>query len=155
MKVLKKSFIAICLLLSLLFGLTFATVPAKADTGNYSGEEVQPRGIYTSLSLTIDGGNGEVWATAKNAFTMFPSSVYVIVQLYSSETYQDSYLNMKLEAQNVTKDLDMGKTITAAASTNGTKRYWKARAYYKVDKKDWKEKLSDTWLFDGDGIVVL
>ncbi len=154
MKTIKKLIVPFIALMSLLCVLCFTTVNAKAETTNQN-EEVETRGIYTSLDLKIDGRNGEVWATVKNKFTLFPSTVYVIVQLYSSETYQDSWQNMTLVCQNSITDLDQGNSITTSASTNGEQKYWKARAYYKIDNKAWQEKTTETWLMNGDGIIVL
>lgn len=155
MKIIKRTFLVLCFVLFVLC-LSFTNIVAKADMGNINNEEgVHPRGVYTSLKLSIDGNNGEVWAMAKNKFTLFSSTVYVVVQLYSSETYQDSYLSMYLESQNSISDLDMGETITAKAPTNGIKRYWKARMYYRIDNKDWQEEVTQTWLFNENGIIVM
>ena len=50
---------------------------------------IEPR-LFTSLSISLNGGNGKVWATVKNDFTLFPSTVLVIVQLYTSYNYCES-----------------------------------------------------------------
>lgn len=156
-------FVALAFLLLSALSILFNNAFAKADVNeeeneviieNDYSEEVTPYGLFTSLTLTIDGGDGSVWSTAKNSFTLFPASVAVVVEIYSSNTYQDSYKNMTLENRQYINDLDMGKSITASASTNGTQRYWKGRMYYKVDSKDWQEKVTSTWLCDANGIVV-
>lgn len=154
MKISKKFIVSFLAVTLLVCASGFTTVYAKAKTVD-SNEEVEPRGIYTTLELNIYGNEGQVWATVKNKFTLFPSTVYVIVQLYSSDTYQESYQNMTLASQNSILDLDQGHTLTTSASTNGEQKYWQARAYYKIDRKDWQEKTTETWLIGGDGIVVL
>lgn len=50
---------------------------------------MSPYGLATSLSLSINSGNGKVWATVKNDLTVFSSTVIVIVQLYSSDSYAE------------------------------------------------------------------
>lgn len=40
--------------------------------------DVEPYGLFTSLSISINGGNGKVWATVKNDFTLFPATVIVV-----------------------------------------------------------------------------
>ena len=103
-----------------------------------------PRGLFTSLSISINGGEGKVWGTVKNDVTIFPSTVIVIVELYSSTTYEESHLNMQLEARVYTEDLNMGKTITATSTTGGVQKYWHARSRYKVDNGAWKELSTGT-----------
>ncbi len=133
-------------------------VLAKAEeTSNLSAgydEENTVRGIYTSLSLSINGGDSKVWATVKNDITIFPSDVYVVVELYSSNTYQESYTDMELVSINSTPDLNMGKTITAEASTGGVQKYWHGRMRYKVDNGAWKEGSTGTMHYDGDGTFL-
>lgn len=85
-----------------------------------------------------------LWTTVKNDVTIFPATVIVIVELYSSDTYQESYLNMKLVAREYIADLNMGQTITATASTGGQTKYWNGRAYYKVDNYAWKDIVTGT-----------
>lgn len=62
---------------------------------------------------------------------------------------------MTLVSQNSITDLDMGKSISTSASTNGMKKYWQARTYYRIDKKDWSSRNTATYLFDENGIIVL
>ncbi|MDE7163669.1 MAG: hypothetical protein K2O44_06330 [Clostridia bacterium] len=111
--------------------------------------EIEPR--WTSLSLSIDCGDGKVWATAKNDFTLISSKVVVIVLLYSSTTYTESYLDMYMESNNETSDLDMGKTITTEASTGGVEKYWIARMRYKINGGDWKTKEMGPYRISGSG----
>lgn len=57
------------------------------------GGDVSTRGIYTSIVVAIDGGDGKVWTTAKNDLTIFPSTVPVIVELYTSDVFK-SYIQI-------------------------------------------------------------
>ena len=163
MKKIKKTvLLTLLMLLSAVFclciGSQFATAETvQKDGSEYSSgqEEIAPRGLYTDLQFALNGENGQVWASVKNKFTLFPSTVTVNIELYRSDTYQDNYNNMTLVATNYIYDLDQGETLTASASTNSKQSYWKARAYYKIDKKDIREYLSDTLLFNADGIRVL
>ncbi len=97
-------------------------------------------GLGTSLSLSINGGNGKVWATVKNDFTFLPSTVIVIVQLYSSDTYAESYTEMELVCMNSIGDLDIGQTITTEAETGGVEKFWLARMRYKIDGDIWQSR---------------
>ena len=102
--------------------------------------QVTPYGLTTSLSLAINSGDGKVWATVKNDLTVFSSTVVVIVQLYSSNTYAESYTEMELVCMNSIADLDMGKTITTEAETGGVEKFWLARMRYKIDKGSWSSR---------------
>lgn len=111
-------------------------------------------GIYTSLSLSINGGDGMVWATVKNDVTVFPATVIVIVELYCSVNYEESYSDMTMVARNYTADLDMGDTIVAEYSTGGVQQYWQARMRYKIDKNEWEAKQTGTCLYSADGTFL-
>lgn len=118
-------------------------------------EVAEPYGILTTLVLTIDGNDGYVWAKATNKITIFPSTVRVIVELYSSMTYQESYLDMEQEGRKYVHDLDMGQSVTLKVPTNGIQRYWKARMLFKVDNDDWDTRVTSTWLLDENGIIII
>lgn len=121
-----------------------------------AGEEVaEPYGLFTALALSIDGNDGYVWAKATNKITIFPSTVRVIVELYSSMTYQESYLDMEQEGRKYVHDLDMGQSVTLKVPTNGIQRYWKARMLFKVDNDDWDTRVTSTWLLDENGIIII
>jgi len=120
----------------------------------YVNTEPSTRGIYTALSLSINGGDGKVWATVKNDFTLFPATVIVVVELYASDTYHEDYRQMTLISRNTTGDLNIGKTISAEASTEGVQRYWQARMRYKIDNKAWEERVTDSLLCDADGNYI-
>ena len=93
-----------------------------------------------NLSLSINGGDGKVWATVKNTWTWVSSKVVVIVLLYSSDTYCEDYLEMRMESNNEISDLNMGKSITTEAPTGGVEKYWLARARYKINNGEWRVK---------------
>lgn len=117
-------------------------------------EEAETRGIYTSLSLSMDGGSGRVWATAKNDLTIFPSTVKVTVELYCSDVYYASYEKMTLVAQNSIEDLNMGESITVNYSTGGKQKYWQGRMVYKIDNKFPETKVTQTMIFDANGNFI-
>ena len=128
---------------------------AKAETVTTPNtQESILRGIYTSMGITLDGGNGKVWVTASNHLTILPSTVWVRVELYSSETYQSSYEDMTLVASNSIADLNMGESIIAEASTGGVQKYWCGCVKYKVDNKQLEEMITGTFLFTADGTLV-
>lgn len=97
-------------------------------------------GLTTSLSITLNGGNGKVWATVRNDLTVFNATVIVIVQLYSSDTYAESYTEMERVSMNSIGDLDMGKTISTEAETGGVEKFWLARMRYKIDDASWSSR---------------
>lgn len=139
----------------LLFSVSSINAYAQTETNKaeIKTEEAgsETRGIYTSLSIAINGGDGKVWVTVKNDITIFPATVRVIVELYSSDTYQESYENMQLESRVATEDLDMGNTITAQSSTGGEQKYWLGRTRYRIDAGQWEEMNTGTYLCDEEG----
>ena len=144
---LRTTVILLCMLIcvsALLFasgyGITLADGQVRAEEQR-TEESVSPR-LFATLSLTIGGGDGKVYARAKNDFTLFMSTVAVVVELYYSDTYASDYTQMTLAAVNSTADLDMGTTITAEASTGGVEGYWLGRMRYKENNDDWK--IEDT-----------
>ena len=108
-------------------------------------------GLTTSLSLSINSGDGKVWATVRNDLTVFSSTVIVIVQLYSSDTYAESYTEMELVCMNSIADLDMGKTISTEAETGGVEKFWLARMRYKIDKGSWSSRDTGACRISGSG----
>ena len=128
---------------------------AAQDEISYENVEgVETKGIYTSLSLSMDGGSGRVWATAKNDLTIFPSTVKVTVELYCSDVYYASYEKMTLAAQNSIDDLNMGESITVNCSTGGKQKYWQGRMVYKIDNKFPETKVTQTMIFDANGNFI-
>ena len=149
----------LCIVMAYMFGFNSYHVKAEnlkeeIETDSeteISDEDISTRGIFTSLSLSIQGGNGKVWATVKNDLTVFPSTVYVIVELYVSTVYQEKHEDMTLNAINSTKDLNMGQTLTAEASTGGVEQFWQGRMRYKVDNKAWVTKDTCTYRYSAEG----
>lgn len=117
---------------------------------NGSEDEMEPYATV-SLSISLNGGDGKVWATVRNDFSLFFPTVGVIVELYSSSTYCESYTDMELVSINSITDLNIYKTIVASASTDGVQKYWQGRMRYKINGGDWKEKSTGTGLYDGNG----
>ena len=126
-------------------------IPKIFQDANKTEEEISTRGIFTSLSISLNGGNGKVWTKVKNDVTIFPSTVLVIVELYCSDDYQEKYENMTLVQRKSTEDLNMGDTIVAEGFTGGKQKYWQGRARYKVDNKGWEELNTGTGLYSADG----
>ncbi len=112
---------------------------------------MSPYGLATSLSLSINSGNGKVWATVKNDLTVFSSTVIVIVQLYSSDSYAESYTQMELVCMNSIADLNIGKTITTEAETGGVEKFWLARMRYKVDNGSWSSRQTGACRISASG----
>lgn len=128
---------------------------AAQDEISYENvEEVETRGIFTSLSLSMDGGNGRVVVTAKNDLTIFPSTVRVIVELYCSDVAQKNYADMTLVAQKSIDDLNIGESISAEYLTGGKVKYWQGRMSYRIDNKFWEEKTTGTMKIDADGNFI-
>ena len=125
--------------------LSWLLMLSSVLTAKAKEEKVEPYGVYT---------NGEIFATAKNKFTLGNSTIIVDLYLYSSSTYSEDYNQMKLESYRNTPDLDQGKTLDARASTNGEQKYWRAVMRYKFDSRDWVERQTRTVLFNGYGQVL-
>jgi len=143
-------------LTSLAAGIALCATGIPEKQTAYAAEKggsatASPDGIFTSLSVSLNCGDGMVWATARNDMTLFPATVSVYVELYSSVEYQSSYLKMTQESYSYTSDLDMGETLTATVATGGVQKYWMARIYYRVDNKDWSEKTTSVQLISGAG----
>lgn len=132
--------------------LALAETSVKNEgTNAVKDDTASPQGSYVHLTLTINGGNGRMVATVKNDLTVFPATVFVIVELYSSDTYQDSYTTMTRMMTTSIADLNMGKTITAECSTGGVQKFWQARMKYRVNNGPWKSEETRTILCDADG----
>ena len=123
----------------------------SSEETTQTDEEVSTRGIFTSLSLSINGGDGKVWATVRNDITIFPATVQVIVEIYYSEEYQESYENMTVADRQATTDLNMGDSIVAEASTNGRELYWQGHMRCKIDNKAWETRSTGTIHYSANG----
>lgn len=119
-----------------------------------TGENIEPRALIVDLSISLNSGNGKVWVTAKNEFTLFPATVKVELELYSSDTYCSSYEQMTLVEKKTVDDLNIGESFNAEAFTGGKPKYWCGRMNYKVDKKDWKTSVTGIYQIDGNGNVI-
>ncbi len=155
------TFIVILCALFLISSINSYEAFAQSDTQNdvtandiEDNGEASPYGLFTSLSLSINGGNSKIWATVKNDFTLFPSTVTVIVELYSSNTYYESHTDMELVSINSIEDLNMGKSIVAECSTGGVQKYWQARMRYKIDNGGWQSRTTGTMLYSADGTYL-
>ena len=159
MKKMKKAIMSVmAVMLTAAQSVAFASCGNEtADSGSEKKTSVMeengaPLGIYTDLQFVLNGENATVKASVKNKFTLFPSTVTVNLELYRSQKYEDNVSAMTLFASNYIYDLDQGETLTAKASTDGRKSYWKAKASYKVDNKSWKQEYSETVFLDENGI---
>ena len=147
------------LTLSCLLALTFTSLASCApyqanalgETQTEADDTTGDRGLFVTLSISINGSNGQVYTTARHDFSIFSSTVIVYLYLYCSDTYQESYSNMTLVSSEYTGDLDLGVSITAYGSTNNTQKYWQGRMYYKIDNGAWEERVSGTLLFSASG----
>lgn len=160
LKLLGLGLIAIIMCIVIL-GIVPVTAMAETTTDEIDNSlfindyDVEPYALFVSVSVAIDGANGEVWAAAQTKSAIFAKAIYVVLELYSSDTYQDSYLNMTLEKRVSTANLAKGDIIKAVMPTNGVQKYWRGRMYYKADSANWKYAETSTALFDPNGIVVL
>lgn len=154
---LKKTFAVAAL--SLLLGTGAAcigteVIDADAAVNPEPTETAEPYGLFVNMSIGLTNEGATIIAVAKNEFTLLPSTVEVIVELYSSESYQTTYLNMTLENRAYIADLDQGQSLSTSASTNGQQRWWIARTSYKRDASAWKELVTTACLYDGDGNFI-
>ncbi len=112
------------------------------------------RGLFTTLSVSLNGGNGKIWATGKNEFTLFSSTIYVVVMLYSSSVYCENFSEMILIGSNYSSDLDMGETVVTEAFINGVQKYWLGCMRYKIDNGSWAEKDTGVLLYSAQGDFI-
>ena len=146
----------VCALASIFFlfaGCSDKSLNMRSDNQLQSPEDSE-YGIYTKLTLTLDCGDGKVWATVKNTYTLLPSTVRVTVELYKSERPVSSYREMELAAENSINDLDIFQTVTAEAPTGGRAYYWQARMYYRIDNGDWQERVTNIMLISYNGKII-
>lgn len=158
-----KGFICAMLCCVLLLSVTLICLNANivyaapqdyaVESGEVEEADEEEASTYelANLSLSINCGDGKVWATVKNDFAWFSPTVVVVVLLYSSDTYTESYNDMLLISYNETGDLNMGKTITTEAETGGVEKYWIARTRYKINKDEWKSMNTGVCRISGSG----
>ena len=152
MKKLKKLFLPVVAALS--FVLLLCPCLGNAAPVSVSAEASETRGLVTNLSLSINGGNGIVWAKVKNNFTLFPSVIVVYLELYSSYEYTEDYTEMTCVKRVMIADLNQGETLETSAPTNGEQKYWCARMRFKFDQREWEERTTGTYLCDSDGNII-
>ena len=136
---------------SLALGMCFAVsaCDGKSAASYVDPEESATHSIITKLNLNIDFSGDKAVAKVKNTFTLFPATATVYVYLYYSADFTDDYTAMTELANNYTPDLDMGKTLTASASTVNRGGYYLARMRYKIDSREWNESVTDVYYRDG------
>ena len=130
-------------------GLTYragAAENAEAEGSVSVQEESASPRIFAHLTLSISGGDGRgnIYATVKNEFTLFPSTVNVVVSLYSSPIASTDYENMQLQATANSNDLNMGTTLL----------YWYAVAEYQEGGGAWKTIEAGPALYDARGYYI-
>lgn len=128
-----------------------AAVQESAPAAYAAEAEADPRGLIANLSIRMGSEGDRIWGQAKNNFTLFPSTIEVYVELYSSTEYPYSFREMELEAEDYTADLNMGDALRVYASTGGEQKYWLARMRYKFDDRNWAEELTPIAIYSADG----
>lgn len=149
----KITAISMLLIAVLLFALisTFAYATAYADVNDDTQEEVQPRGIMCTISISLKGDKEcTMTATARNEFTLGKSTIRVIVELYSADFYATDSSQMTLVASNEIADLNIYKSISASEYTYNKMLFWCARVKYKFDNEDWVAKETKVALYDAN-----
>ena len=154
----KKLFVALAAALVCFVTLCMCMFTGFASADAQSSDDMQDSdvapNILLSFSLAINGGDGRVYGSAKNEFTLFPSTVYARVELYRSVERNYSYENMELVSVNSTNDLNMGETLEASFPTDYEQWYWQGRIYYSFDHQAWKSVVTGCYLADGLGGII-
>ena len=152
----KNKFVG-CLLAGVLLGGvacgTALAAPPKVASAAVA-DTAEPYGLIANVSVQMQCNSTQVWAIAKNDFTLFPSEVYVEVVLYSSTTYTENISSMQEEARNSIDDLDMGKSIEARADIDGRDLYWRALVNYRKDGGALTTKETSTYHISADGRLL-
>ncbi len=158
----RNSFLAVILAAFMVALLCFVYSPFSASGMAYASEaseteqceEILDRGIFVNVSISINGGNNQVWATAKHDFSIFSTTVEIYVYLYYSTFLTTDYTDMTLAASAYTSNLARGSSISATAATDGEQRYWISRMYYKIDNKDWESRVVRPVLYSSTGELI-
>lgn len=153
----RKNKVVGCLLAGVLLGglvCGAASVSPSKVASAAVADTAEPYGLHASVSVQMQCNSTQVWASAKNDFTLFPSKVYVEIVLYSSTAYTENVSSMQEEARNSIADLDMGKSIEARADIDGRDLYWRARIRYNRDNGNWVTKETATYYILGDGTLI-
>lgn len=151
-----KTILCLMLISALISCIALCSIGSTASAATSNPEpDAETLGILTKITLKIGSSGTNVWARAKNEFTLGMSTIQVYVELYSSLAYQDSYRNMTLESKNYIADLNINKTLETIAPIDGVQRYWRARVCYKFDQKEWAFEETKTYLFDVNGNLIV
>ena len=116
---------------------------------------IQPR-LFTQMAINMRPSEtpGYIEGVAKNTFTLFSSTVYVRLYLYTSYTPETDRSKMQLEKMVMTPDLDQGQTLIVQASTNGEKKYWRTFMQFSVNGGEMKSAETETEYYDADGTLI-
>ena len=129
-----------------------AETPAAPAAAVTAAEDAAEPRLFATLTLSMRGeGTQKVFATVKNEFTLFPSTVQVLISLYASAEFTTDYNKMSLQTSKLTEDLNMGSTLEVSASTSGKTLYWLARVEYRENGGAWKTLETGPLLYDGNG----
>jgi len=86
--------------------------------------------LFTQLELVLGFSNGKIYTQVTNNFTLFPSTVPVQINLYSSLTKTTDVNKMTLEGYSHSNDLNMGESLIVYSSTHNEDRYWVGYVIY-------------------------
>ena len=131
---------------------TICKVYAAEDEETITNEP--DRGLFVTVSISINGGNGQVWTTAQHEFSLFSTTVEIYVFLYYSTTFTTDYQDMTLACYSYASNLGRGDTLTATASTGGEQRYWIGRMYYSIDNREWESRIVGPKLYSSTGVYI-
>lgn len=149
----KRILCFICIaLLTCIFAVALFCGNAQAQT--VAEKEVEgaggPQRLFANVALSLNGGNGYVWVTAKTHSNLF-SHIRVTVELYCSDTYCQSYMQMKFVGKNTIEHLGLGKSIEYKASTNGKEMYWMGRLVCQIDNNEPETRCTPLCLYSANG----
>lgn len=155
----KRSAVSILMTFALFFMLFPSLGMAAASTEREQNVNLmtetmsfdETRGLYAHLDVSVSSDNNYILGQVKNVFTLFPSTIVVYLELYSSEVYTEDHTQMTLEGSNYTQDLNQGEILEVRVSTGGRQRYWKVRMRYQFDDRDWVEDETRSILYSADG----
>ena len=155
----KRSAVSILMTFALFFmlfpslGMAAASAEREQNANVTTKEQSynEARGLFAILDIFIDSDGDHILGRVKNTFTLFPSTIVVYLELYSSEVYTEDHTQMTLEGNNMTYDLNQGEVLEVRASTGGRQKYWKARMRYQFDDRDWVEDETRSILYSADG----
>ena len=121
---------------------------------NAKKDNILTKGIFVKITLSVTGGNNQVQATVKHDFSIFPTTVNVYVFLYYSTSFTVDYQDMELVCFDHSSNLALNDTLTVTASTGGEQRYWIARMYYKIDDREWENRITGPVLCSATGELI-